>query len=107
MVNYGSSDNLTVQLAGPYGSAGSAVKLTSISLNAADWKGGESPYFQSVAVEGVSVGSMVDLQIAMDQIAGVTAFTAENDGGEVTVYAIGDRPGEDLTLQATITEVIA
>jgi len=49
----------------------------------------------------------VDLQIAMDQIAGVTAFTAENDGGAVTVYAIGDRPGEDLTLQATITEVIA
>ena len=35
------------------------------------------------------------------------AFTAENDGGTVTLWAIGDKPSEDLTFQATLTEVVA
>ena len=107
MISYGASDNLTVQLAGPFGSAGSAVKLTAVLLPAANWKGGESPYFQTVEVEGVSVSSKVDLQPGTEKIQGVTAFTAENEGGTVTVYALGDKPARDYTLQATLTEVVA
>ena len=106
---YGSSDNISVQLEGPFGSAGGAVKLTQVLLPAADWKGAESPFAQTVTVEGISIGSMVQLQPDAGQLEQLrmTALTAENDGGEVTVYALGRRPAVDLTLQASITEVIA
>ena len=33
------------------------------------------------------------------------ALVAENEGGVVTVYAIGQKPENDYTIQATITEV--
>ena len=32
-------------------------------------------------------------------------FVTENDGGVVTVYAIGQKPQNDYTIQVTITEV--
>ena len=35
------------------------------------------------------------------------AFSTENDGGVVTVFAIGDKPSNDYTIQATIMEVVA
>lgn len=112
MQQYGVSNNLTVQLAGPYGgSGGAAVKLTGITLPVSGWKGAVSPYFQVVEVEGVSVNSKVDLQPDPQQLEQFRqmdlAFVAENDGGVVTVYAIGDKPRGDCALQATVTEVIA
>jgi hypothetical protein len=35
------------------------------------------------------------------------AFVTENDGGVVTVYAIGDKPTDDYTMRVSITEVTA
>ena len=32
-------------------------------------------------------------------------FVTENEGGVVTVYAIGQKPANDYTIQVTITEV--
>jgi hypothetical protein len=62
-LDYGTAANLTVQLAGPFSmGGGAAVKLTVITLPAASWKGAASPYAQEVAVDGISVSSMVDLQ---------------------------------------------
>lgn len=109
---YGNSNGISVRMEGPFGGGGtSAVKLTKISLPAANWKGAISPYFQTVAVEGVSVNSKVDLQPSVEQLEIFhdkdIAFTTENDGGVVTVYAIGDKPANDYTIQATIEEVIA
>ena len=109
---YGNSSSITVQMAGPFGNAGGAsVKLTEISLPAANWKGAISPYSQVVEVEGVSVNSMVDLQPSIEQLEIFhdkdIAFSTENDGGVVTVYAIGDKPTNDYTIQATIVEVTA
>ena len=108
---YGEGGGISVQMAGPFGSGGTAVKLTSIKLLASSWKGGESPYSQVVAVEGVSVNSMVSLQPSVEQLEIFhdkdIAFTTENDGGIVTVYAIGDKPLNDYTIQATIMEVTA
>lgn len=109
---YGTGGNITVKMAGPFsGGGGSSVKLTEITLPAANWKGAESPYSQVVTVEGVSVNSMVDLQPSVEQLEIFhdkdIAFSTENDGGVVTVYAIGDRPTNDYTIQATITEVVA
>ena len=108
---YGEGGGISVQMAGPFGSSGTAVKLTNITLLASAWKGGESPYSQVVAVEGVSVNSMVNLQPSVEQLEIFhdkdIAFTTENDGGIVTVFAIGDKPTNDYVIQATILEVIA
>jgi hypothetical protein len=34
------------------------------------------------------------------------AFVTENEDGVVTVYAIGDKPTQDYTIQVSITEVV-
>ena len=109
---YGNSSGISVQMAGPFAGGGAAaVKLTEISLPAANWKGAISPYSQVVAVDGVSVNSMVDLQPSVEQLEIFhnkdIAFTTENNGGVVTVYVIGDKPKNDYTIQATILEVVA
>ena len=105
----GDGGSLSVTLDGPFGSVGAPTKLTEVALPASNWKGAESPYSQVVAVEGVSAGSMVNLQLSpwqLEQLRGMElAFTTENDGGTVTVFAIGDRPEADYVLQASIVEV--
>lgn len=108
-VVYGQRNSIEVLMAGPFNGGGASAKKTSITLPAADWKGGESPYSQAVAVDGISVNSKVDLQPTVEQIAALhsTALMAVNDAGSVTVYAVGDRPGEDMTFQVTLTEVVA
>ena len=112
-LQYGEGGELEVTLEGPFGSieGGAAKKITEITLLAANWKGGESPYFQVVTVEGVSVNSMVKLQESVEQFEIFRkkriAFTTENDGGVVTAFAIGNKPTDDYTIQATIEEVIA
>ena len=109
--DYGTGGNMTVSLAGPFGGSGSSVKLTEIVLLASDWKGGESPYSQVVAVDGVSINSMVNLHPSVEQLEmwheKDLAFSTENDEGVVTVFAIGDKPQNDYTIQATVMEVIA
>lgn len=109
--DYGTGGNMTVNLAGPFGGSSSSVKLTEIVLLASDWKGGESPYSQVVAVDGVSINSMVNLHPSVEQLEmwheKDLAFSTENDEGVVTVFAIGDKPQNDYTIQATVMEVIA
>lgn len=82
---------------------------TYITLIASEWEGDEDPYSQVVYIEGVTKHSKVDLQPSVEQLAIFhdkdLAFVTENEDGVVTVYAIGDRPTKDYTMQATITEV--
>ena len=110
-LQYGQGGGITVAMEGPFGGSGAAVKLTQVTLPAANWKGAESPYSQVVAVEGVSVNSMVNLQPSVEQLEIFhdkdLAFSTENDGGVVTVFVIGDKPSNDYTIQATIMEVVA
>lgn len=109
-IEYGSG-TLEVNLEGPFGYGGSASRLVSFTAPASAWKGGESPWFQEVAVSGVSAVSKVDIQLSAEQLQQLhekdIAFTTENDGGTVTLWAIGDRPEADLVFQATLTEVVA
>lgn len=112
MVNqYGEGGTFSVQMDGPFGNAGSSVKITQIQAPLENWKGAVSPFSQVVSVDGVSVNSKVDLQITVDQMEQfhdkVIAFTAENENGVVTLYAVGDKPDADIVLQATLTEVSA
>lgn len=82
---------------------------TEITLQASAWKGDESPYYQVVTIPGVTERSKVDLQIDAE-LAEVfhdkdLAFVTENEDGVVTVYAIGDKPSKDYTVQAVVTGI--
>lgn len=84
-------------------------KIATISLLASKWVGEASPYSQIVAVEGATENSQVDLTPSIEQLAIFhqkdLAFVAENEDGVITVYALGDKPTNDYTMQVTITEV--
>ena len=93
---------------GPKGDPGeAAITLGSITLTAAGWST-EEPYSQAAALAGLTAGSLVALHPTVAQMmalqeAGVTALTAANANGTLTVYALGAAPAADLTLQITIT----
>ena len=83
--------------------------MSELSLRASNWTGTESPYSQVVEVSGVTANSKVDLNPTGEQLNSLatnrTILNTANDNGTVTVYAIGNKPTEDYTMQATITEV--
>ena len=80
-----------------------------VTLLAEAWEGAENLYHQVVTIEGVTENSQVDLTPDVQQLAifyekDIT-FVTENANGIVTVYVIGQKPANDYTIQATITEV--
>lgn len=81
----------------------------SVTVAADSWTGTESPYSQVVTLDGVTPNSKVDLNPTGEQLNSLTTnrtiLNTANDNGTVTVYAIGNKPTEDYTMQATITEV--
>lgn len=86
-----------------------AAKIGYVTLLADAWEGTESKYSQVVTVEGATANSQVDLTPSVEQLAIFyekdLTFVTENVGGVVTVYAIGQKPQNDYTIQVTITEV--
>lgn len=119
MTEYGSGGGFTVRMDGPYAGrvgsdegGGSVVKLATISVPASAWKGGTSPYSQEIHVDGISVNSVVDINLSTDQIEQLRsenkniAFTTENDAGVVTLIAIGSKPSKDLVFQTKIVDVL-
>lgn len=110
-LDFGSGGNFTVSVAGPFGSVGNAGLLSQILLGKDSWKGAVSPFFQTVNMDNISVNSKVDLLPSPQQLeqfrSQELAFTTENDGGVVTVYAIGDKPSEDISFDVAIWEVVA
>lgn len=97
-------DNLVIS------GGGSVARLTSVTLLASSWTGSNSLYSQVVSIPGVTEYSKVDLLPSVEQLAIFhekdVAFVTENEDGVVTVYAIGDKPLLDYTMQAQITEVL-
>lgn len=85
------------------------VRIANIDLLAANWVGDASPYSQVVSIEGVTEYSQVDLTPSIEQLVIFyekdLGFVTENEDGVVTVYAIGQKPENDYTIQVTITEV--
>jgi hypothetical protein len=85
-----------------------AAKIGYVELPSSGWIGEASLYSQVVAIEGVTERSQVDLTPDVNQLAIFyekdLTFVTENDGGIVTVYAIGQKPQNDYTIQVTITE---
>ena len=87
----------------------SLARISEVTLLASAWVGDGSKYSQVVNVEGVTKNSQVDLTPSVEQLAIFyekdLTFVTENDGGVVTVYAIGQKPQNDYTIQVTMTEV--
>ena len=86
-----------------------APKIGYVTLLADAWLGEDKLYQQVVEIEGVTENSQVDLTPSVEQLLVFydkdLAFVTENEGGVVTVYAIGQKPANDYTIQVTITEV--
>lgn len=99
---------LTARLVGSTG--GALPKIVDIDLPAAGWTGGTGNVWQKIVeIADAANTSKIDLQPTAAQLAGLQntgiALMVENSGGVFTVYAFGGKPAEDLTLQATITEI--
>ena len=84
-------------------------KIGEVTLTADGWVGEGSLFSQVVTIEGVTENSQVDLTPSVEQLAVFyekdLTFVTENEGGVVTVYAIGQKPLNDYVIQVTITEV--
>ena len=87
----------------------SSARISTVTLLANAWQGGNNLYSQVVAIDGVTENSQVDLTPSVEQLAIFyekdLTFVTENEGGVVTVYDIGQKPQNDYTIQVTITEV--
>lgn len=85
-------------------------KIASVTLYADKWEGEASPYSQVVTIQGVTSNSKIDLNPTTEQLnifhSKDLAFVVGNNNGIITVYCIGQKPANDYTMQATISEVV-
>ena len=102
------SEKLTARLVG--GTGGTITKVTDIVMKVDSWHGGEGMWSQIVEVEAASPFSKIDLQPGAEQLLILqkleAAMTVENAAGVITAYVTGNKPKTDITIQASITEVI-
>ena len=91
------------------GGGGSVARIGEVTLYADKWVGDGSLYSQVGNINGVTANSQVDLTPSVQQLVAFyeknITFVTENKDGVVTVYAIGQKPQNDYTIQVTITEV--
>ena len=85
-------------------------KISFVELLASAWlQRNDSLYSQIVNIEDVTENSQVDLTPDVQQLVTFyekdLTFVTENEDGVVTIYAIGQKPMNDYTIQVTITEV--
>ena len=113
--NHGVSEDRIAQAIADYMannqiSSGSTASISTVDLIASKWvdRSGNL-HSQVVTINGVTENSQVDLTPSVEQLVVFyekdLTFVTENDGGNVTVYAIGQKPENDYTIQVTITEV--
>ena len=84
---------------------GSGETLVPVKLPADRWETmGENLYAQAVTLKGVNGYHKIDLDLSPEQLRKHSfAITLENAGGRITAYALGKKPLQDVTLQATVT----
>ena len=86
------------------------VKTVTINLLATNWiEVSDNKYSQIVSVSDATEYSKVDLQPTPEQLVTFSekdiTFVTENDNSVVRVYCIGQKPTNDYSMQATVTEV--
>ena len=84
-------------------------RVSTISLQKANWSGSASPYSQTVNINTVTTDTKVELNPTVAQIISLQnddiALMAENNAGNVTVYSFGGKPSDNMVMQVTLTEV--
>ena len=97
--------------------SGSTATIGVVELLANNWKPVENTerlYSQNVTITGVDESldikkCQVDLTPSVEQLMVFyekdLTFVTENEDGVVTVFAVGQRPENDYTMQVTLTEV--
>lgn len=88
---------------------GANARIAEVAVFADKWEGETSPYRQIVTIPGVTIYTQVDVTPTAAQFELLRgkelAFVAENEGGVVTMKAIGQKPANDYVLQVTLHEV--
>lgn len=85
-------------------------KLKTVELLGDSWSLVEGDiYSQKVTISGVSEFGQVELRPSPSQLQDLLtseiSLTAANDGGSITVFAIGGMPSSDCYMQITVSEV--
>jgi hypothetical protein len=87
----------------------SSARIGYVTLLASAWEGEGNRYIQVVTIDGVTENTQVDLTPSVEQILAFydkdLTFVTENRKGVIIVYAIGQKPQNDYTIQVTLTEV--
>jgi hypothetical protein len=85
------------------------ARIGQVTLLASAWSGSGNLFSQVVNIDTVTANSQVDLTPSVDQLVSFyekdLTLVTENENGVVTVYAIGQKPQNNYTIQVTITEV--
>jgi hypothetical protein len=86
--------------------AGDVIRTA--TLKASAWTGTASPYSQQLGIGSIPGNRKVELlpskQVLADLFNAGTALTTENNGGTVTVYALGKKPTKDISMQVAISK---
>lgn len=103
----GGADELTPEDIG----AARPSTVIPVSLPVSGWTASGDDFTQAVSIPEAGASSKVDLQPDAATIAalvdsGTLGLYIQNDNGTFTAYAIGAAPSIDLTVQATLTEVL-
>lgn len=89
---------------------GTSSRIGYVTLLSSAWEGDGNLYSQVVTIDGTTKNTQVDLTPSVEQLAIFynkdLTFVTENENGVVTVYAIGQKPQNDYTIQVTLTEVV-
>lgn len=87
------------------------TRKVTITLTADGWTGSSSPYQQVVSIPSGTTKDIVDLQpddATVNQLSNnsVSVLKVDNVDGVFTAKAFSNKPSVDITLQATLTEVV-
>ena len=84
-------------------------KSSEIILPVSNWTGDASPYSQVVTITGATSNMRIDLMPTAVQfqqlVSDSTMLTVENNNSIITVYAIGEKPSVDYSMQAIISTI--
>lgn len=85
------------------------ARVATVTLPASAWTGDENPWSQSISVSGITINTKADLQPSAAQIVELQdaeiSLMIENNDGELTCYALGNKPEADYTMQVLLQEV--
>lgn len=83
-------------------------RVITVELSESWAQDSDDKYYQTLALEGITNHSRLDLQPSVDMLAEFKqlglVFVTENNSGVITVYSVGNMPQKAYTMQATIVE---